>query len=199
VASVWAGIFLQPLILFSAHPLLNSAGILFITQGIIVLQPTHTPNQKKTGTLAHFATVELGIALLIAGLIVIEVNKLSHPVHFQSVHAILGLVTYVVLALQALLGSTAYFAPQLYGGVSNAKALYKWHRMSGYVVLTLLLATVAAATQTDFNKGVIHIKLAAILVSAILVLVGFVFLMFLSPLALNCYKSHEASYWHKAR
>jgi len=173
VASVWASVFLNDLILFSAHPLLNSAGILFLTQGILILQPTHTATQKRHGTIAHFTLNNLAIDSLIAGLVVIEYNKIAHNgTHFVSAHAILGLITYIFLLIQALVGFTAYFVPKLYGGVDQAKSLYKWHRISGYIILVLLLATVAAATQTDFNKNVLDIKLWAVLISAALVLVG---------------------------
>lgn len=70
------------------------------------------------------------------------------------------------------MGFTAYFFPKVYGSVDNAKSLYKWHRLSGYIILVLMLATVAAATQTDYNKGILDIKLWAVLISAVLVLVG---------------------------
>ncbi|KAE8452456.1 hypothetical protein EG329_000358 [Mollisiaceae sp. DMI_Dod_QoI] len=171
--SVWASVFFSDLILFSAHPLLNSTGLLLITQSILILQPTYTLDQKRYGTAAHFIINNLGIDALIAGLIVIEVNKFSHNgTHFESPHAILGLTTYIVLAIQAFVGFTQYYTPRLYGGVDNAKSLYKYHRISGYLVLTLLLATVAAATQTDFNKTTLDIKLWAVLVTAILVLLG---------------------------
>ncbi|CZR57969.1 related to CYTOCHROME B561 [Phialocephala subalpina] len=173
IASVWASIFLSDLILFSAHPLLNSAGLLFLTQGILVVQPTHTLDQKRHGTAAHFILNNFGIDALLAGLIVIEVNKFNHNgTHFESPHAILGLITYILLAIQAFVGFTQYYTPSLYGSVDNAKSLYKYHRISGYVILTLLLATVAAATQTDFNKTTLDIKLWAVLVTAILVLIG---------------------------
>ena len=172
-ASVWASILLQDLILFSAHPLLNSAGILILTQGILILQPTHTATQKRQGTVAHALLINVGVDLLVAGLIVIEVNKFNHNgTHFVSPHAILGLTTYIVLAIQSLVGFTQYFTPKLYGSVETAKSIYKWHRMSGYVVLTLLLATVAAATQTDFNKTLLDIKLWAVLVASALILIG---------------------------
>jgi uncharacterized membrane protein len=105
--------------------------------------------------------------------VVIEYNKFSHGgIHFESPHAILGLITYIFLAIQALVGFTAYFVPKLYGGIEKAKSLYKWHRLSGYVLLVLMLATVTAATQTDYNKDVLHIRIWAILISAILVLIG---------------------------
>jgi hypothetical protein len=166
-------VFTHPLILFSAHPLLNSAAILVLTQSILILQPTHTATQKRQGTIAHFTANNLALDLLIAGLVVIEYNKFSHGgVHFDSPHAILGLITYIVLAIQAFVGFTQYFVPQLYGSVSKAKSLYKWHRISGYIVLTLLLATATAATQTDYNKNVLHIKIWAVIMTALLVLIG---------------------------
>jgi len=105
--------------------------------------------------------------------VIIEYNKISHGgTHFESPHAILGLITYIFLLIQALIGLTAYFFPKVYGSVDTAKSLYKWHRLSGYIILVLLLATVAAATQTDYNKNVLDIKLWAVLISAVLVLVG---------------------------
>jgi len=170
---VWSSIFLNDLILFSAHPLLNSAGILFVVESILVLQPTHTAQQKRSGTIFHAIANNFALDLLVAGLIVIEYNKISHnATHFVSVHGILGFITYILLFIQVLVGFTQYFVPQLYGGVDKAKAIYKWHRISGYVVLTLMIATVAAATQTDYNKNVLDIKLWAVLLAGILLLAG---------------------------
>ncbi|MCJ1481373.1 hypothetical protein MMC06_001530 [Schaereria dolodes] len=188
-ATIWASIFIHPLMLFSAHPvrrhmytvdhilanwgfeLLNSAGILLMTQAILVLQPTHTPRQKKQGTNVHAVLNLTGILSLIVGLIVIEINKGSHP-HFTSPHGILGLITYCFLVVQALIGVTQYYAMGLYGGEVKAKSIWKYHRMSGYLILVLFFATVAAATQTDFNKNVLHIKLWAIIITSLLVLMG---------------------------
>lgn len=73
--------------LFSAHPLLNSAGLLVLTQGILILQPTHTATQKRQGTIAHVGLNALAGSLLVAGLVIIEVNKFAHNgVHFDSAH-----------------------------------------------------------------------------------------------------------------
>ena len=72
------------------------------------------------------------------------------------------------------MGITQYYTPGLYGSVDNAKSVYKYHRMSGYVLLVLSFCTVAAATQTDFNKGVLHIQLWAVIVAAVITLVGVV-------------------------
>ncbi|MCJ1453285.1 hypothetical protein MMC28_003631 [Mycoblastus sanguinarius] len=193
-ATVWASVFIHPLSLFSAHPvrlhlppkqrsystnhhpppkLLNSAGILLTTQAILVLQPTHAPKQKRTGTYIHSALNGTSILTLLAGLIVIEYNKISHAgTHFESPHAILGLITYIVFLIQAIVGITQYYTPSLYGGEGKAKSVWKYHRMSGYVLLVLSFATVAAATQTGFNKMLLHIKLWPVIVTAVITLVG---------------------------
>jgi hypothetical protein len=47
-------------------------------------------------------------------------------------------------------------------------------RISGYLILILSLATIAAATQTGFNEMVLHIKLWSVLVASVLVLIGIV-------------------------
>jgi len=71
-------------------------------------------------------------------------------------------------------GFTQYFTPALYGGEENAKKIWKYHRGSGYVVFTLALVTVAAATQTTYNKHVLDIKLWAVIVASVITLAGIV-------------------------
>ena len=171
-ATIWASVFIHPVILFSAHPLLNSAGLLLTTQAILVLQPTHAPKQKHQGTNIHAVLNGTSVLALLAGLIIIEYNKSDHGGHFESPHAILGLITYILFAIQAIVGITQYYTPSLYGSVDNAKSIYKYHRMSGYVLLILSFCTVAAATQTTFNKNVLHIQLWAVIVAAVITLVG---------------------------
>jgi len=174
-AIVWGAIFSQKLIFFSAHPLLNSAGFLLSIQAALILQPTHTPAQKRSGTLAHALFHTLGASALTAGLIIIEMNKVGpgHE-HFASPHAILGLTFYVLVYIQAVVGFTQYYTPSLYGGVDKAKSIYKYHRMSGYVIATLGLATICAATWTTYSLNVAHIQHWAVIVASVLVLVGVV-------------------------
>jgi len=175
VTSVWANVFLHPLILFSAHPLLNSAGLLAVTEAVLILQPTHTGAQKRQGAKVHAAFNSFAIDVFIAAFVIIEVNKFAHAgTHFESPHAILGLITYIILFVQATIGVTVYFFPTLYGGEGRAKSLYKWHRFGGYVSLALLLATAIAATQTDYNKETLGINVWAIIISAALILLGVV-------------------------
>ncbi|KAF9696328.1 hypothetical protein EKO04_005685 [Ascochyta lentis] len=172
-AIIWGGILSQKLIFFSAHPLLNSAGFLLAVQAALVLQPTHTPEQKRSGTLAHFLFHVGGTSALTAGLVIIEMNKAGpgHE-HFKSPHAILGLAFYVLVYIQAIIGFTQYYTPSLYGGVDKAKSIYKYHRVSGYVIATLGLATICAATWTTYNLNVAHMQHWAVIVASVLVLAG---------------------------
>ena len=147
--------------------------MLFIVQAILVVQPTHTAKQKKQGTYTHAALNDLGVGLAIAGLVVIEINKVRGGTgHFESPHGILGLVTYIMLVLQAIVGFTQYFTPGLYGGEENAKSLYKYHRVWGYLTLLVMLATICAATQTTFNVGTLQIQLWAVVVASVLIVIG---------------------------
>lgn len=171
-ALVWSGILMQPLIFFSAHPLLNSSGLVLITQAILILQPTHTAHQKILGTHIHFVLNLLGVSCLLAGLTIIEINKGDHP-RFTSIHSRMGLVTYILIFLQALVGFVQFYIPKtVFGSVDTGKMIYKYHRMSGYAVLLLSLATVCAATQTEFNLTTIHIQLWAVIVAGVLVVAG---------------------------
>ena len=127
------------------------------------------------GANAHAVFNLSGISALIAGLVVIEYNKFAHAgEHFVSVHAILGLISYCLFVVQAIVGITQYYTPELYGGVRKAKAVWKYHRMSGYVLLVLALATICAATQTGFNINVLHMQLWAVITASVITLVGVV-------------------------
>ena len=156
--------------------LVNSAGVLLITQAILVLQPTATPKQKTQGAHVHFALNLSGTILLIVGLIIIEMNKASHPeTRFTNVHGIMGLITFILIIIQALIGFVQFYVPKtVLGSVDNGKALYKYHRMSGYLILLVSLATICAATQTAFNNNVLHMQLWAVIVASVLVVLGVV-------------------------
>ncbi|KAJ5494162.1 hypothetical protein N7463_010249 [Penicillium fimorum] len=171
-ALVWQGILSQPLSLFTPHPLLGISALLLQVQAILVLQPTATPQQKRTGTRIHYSFQLLSVVLFVSAFVIIEVNKGSHP-HFVSPHGILGLVTYITIVLQAVVGVIQYFLPvTVFGSVDAGRRIYKYHRWSGYFLLLLEMATVVAATQTNYNLMTIHIPLWGVLVAVVLILAG---------------------------
>ncbi|CAG8940348.1 unnamed protein product [Penicillium salamii] len=171
-ALVWQGVLNQPLSLFTPHPLLGISGLLLQVQAALVLQPTATPQQKLTGTRIHYIVQLLSVVFFLSAFTIIEINKGTHP-HFVSPHGVLGLLTVIIIVLQALVGVFQFFLPvTVFGSVDAGKRIYKYHRWSGYVLLLLEMATVVAATQTTYNLAAIHIPLWGVLVSVVLVLVG---------------------------
>ena len=55
--------------------------------------------------------------------------KSGHAAEFASVHGKLGLITFILIGLQAVVGFVQYYVPTLVlGSVDNGKALYKYHR-----------------------------------------------------------------------
>ncbi|KAI1418184.1 hypothetical protein F5Y13DRAFT_150780 [Hypoxylon sp. FL1857] len=174
VASVWAAVFLNgPLILFSVHPLAQSVGLLVLIQSILVLQPTHTGAQKQAGQKVHAGLNFLAFVTFAVGVVSIEVNKfLNNGVHFHSAHGFLGVIASFWLLAQYVVGFTMFGVPALYGGEANAKKIWKYHRLSGYVLLLFLAATVISATQTDYNLNVLGIKLWATVVIFVLLIIG---------------------------
>ncbi|KAF6781720.1 cytochrome b561 [Colletotrichum sojae] len=176
VAMIWASVFTKDLILFSGHPLAQSLAIFTLVQSILSLQPTHTPDQKRTGQRIHAVLNLLAFLLLVTGITIIEYNKfLQGPgSHFHSVHGYLGVVLSIVLLLQYIVGFTMWATPQLYGGEDRAKSIWKYHRWSGYLVLVLLLVTVATATGTPYNANVLKLKLWAVIVTSLMIIAGVV-------------------------
>jgi cytochrome b-561 len=169
----WAAVFTKPLILFSGHPLAQSTGILILVQSVLSLQPTHSAEQKRVGQLVHASLNLFAFLVFVAGVTIIEYNKVaSNQPHFHSVHGYLGVITSIILLLQYLVGFTMWATPRLYGGVANAKAVWKYHRYSGYFVLLLLLATACSATQTSYNQYVLKVKLWATILLSIVIVAG---------------------------
>ena len=152
--------------------LLNSAALLLQVQGTLILQPTTTTEQKKKGTKIHYILQILSILAFLAAFLIIEINKGDHA-RFTSTHGVLGLLTYIGIVLQATVGVVQYFVPTLvFGSVDKGKSIYKYHRLSGYALLVLELATFSAATSTGFNVNLSKIPLSAVVVASVLILLG---------------------------
>ncbi|CAZ84194.1 unnamed protein product [Tuber melanosporum] len=174
VALVWGAVFTHRILVpFSLHPLLNSLAILFALEAILVLQPTHTPDQRQKGTYTHASFVGLAALCFYGALAAVLVHKKRAGLpHFESPHAILGVIIYSLLLLQAFIGFTQYFVPGLYGGVGNAKVLYKYHRISGYLLLTLFLVNLILASLIDYGRLVLNLKTWGVALVGVLIVAG---------------------------
>ncbi|PUU83805.1 hypothetical protein B9Z19DRAFT_1071671 [Tuber borchii] len=180
VASVWVAVFTHRILIpFSLHPLLDSLDILFALEAIL----------RRKGTYVHAGFVILAALCFYGALAAILVQKkragsaLSYVSslfsgmlfsrfivsHFELSHDILGVIIYSVLLVQAFIEFAQYFVPGLYGGVDNAKAVYKYHRLSGYLLLTRFLVTVSLVCFTFYGGRALNLKLWSV------ALVGVVF------------------------
>lgn len=174
VGVIWSSVLThQTHALVSPHPLLQSLGVYTVLQAILILQPTTTPSTKFLGQRAHFFMHLLSLSLFIAGTTIIQVNKQRNKLpHLHSAHAYLGIGTLLFLLAQYAFGFTMWATPAVWGGEEAAKALWKYHRWTGYAALLLLLATVAAAVETDYNKSVMKVPMWGVVLGEVLIVVG---------------------------
>lgn len=129
---------------FSVHPLLQSLGIGCFTYGILTLQPTAQPKTKAAGLRRHQRTMlAVGFPCIALGTLAIEIQKFirGHD-HFATWHGIFGFVSVGWLVGQVILGGgSVWYGGAAFGGGMKAKKLWKYHRLSGYVLFPLLLIT----------------------------------------------------------
>ncbi|CDS10675.1 hypothetical protein LRAMOSA11161 [Lichtheimia ramosa] len=141
-----------PFNLFTYHPIFMILFITCCTEGIVLLQPTRTTQEKKRG-LRHHATAQvIGYTSAIVGFTAIVYNKVvSDKEHFTSLHAQLGLTLFCYLFCQSLFGLLIAYVPSLiFGNVASAKRLWKFHRMTGYVLLVLVWLTAQLGVRADY-------------------------------------------------
>ncbi|KIM87605.1 hypothetical protein PILCRDRAFT_284994 [Piloderma croceum F 1598] len=133
---------------FTFHPPLQSLSLCFFTYGILTLQPSSQPQTKKAGLARHqVAMLLLGFPAIAVGTSAMIYNKYAHGApHFTSWHGIFGLVATIWLVLQIVVGGgSVWYGGIVFGGGAKAKAAYKYHRLSGYILLPWLLITVHLA------------------------------------------------------
>ncbi|KAF3766112.1 hypothetical protein M406DRAFT_351332 [Cryphonectria parasitica EP155] len=192
---IWSAVLANPpfIPLFSPHPLLQSLGLLLAIEAVLILQPTFSAPAKQTGARIHAILNGLTFATLVAGIAIIEANKIRQgpDSHFHSVHGYLGVASGVVLALQSLVGLVMWAVPSLLGGRERAGKVWKYHRLSGYLFLLLLLATVLSAVYTDFNVNVLGVRLWTVIIGVVLVVVGVYPRLHLRKLGLNVGRQRE--------
>jgi len=160
---------------FVFHPLLQSLGISFFTYGIITLQPTSQPQTKAAGLTRHQCAMISGFVSILLGASAIFYNKARYSAsHFTTWHGKFGLLSVVWLFIQLLFGaSSVWFNGALLGGGAKAKALWKFHRLSGYILFPLLLTTAHlggewSSWSTLNSEG--YIRIIAFTVAPLLVL-----------------------------
>jgi len=129
---------------FPFHPILNSLAVLCFTYGILTLQPTSQPKTKAAGLQRHQTAMLTGLPSILLGTSAMVYYKGSHGApHFTTWHGTFGILTVSWLVVQFSLGAASvWFEGAAFGGANKAKLVWKYHRLSGYILLLLLLTTV---------------------------------------------------------
>ncbi|PFH49118.1 hypothetical protein AMATHDRAFT_5206 [Amanita thiersii Skay4041] len=116
---------------FAFHPLAQSTALAVFTYGILTLQPTSQPPTKAAGLARHqIAMFAFGTPTLLFGSFAVWYNK------------VFGLVCLLWLTVQVGVGAgSVWYGGKAFGGGAKAKAIWKYHRLSGYLLFPLMLFT----------------------------------------------------------
>lgn len=68
----------------------------------------------------------------------------------KSVHAYFGVATLSYLFVQLVFGIVMAYVPSVFGGTAQSKALWKYHRISGYLLLILVWITAELGAHAEF-------------------------------------------------
>jgi len=129
---------------FAYHPPLQSLAIVMFTYGILTLQPTSQPTTKAAGLERHqLVILFLGFPAFCMGILSIICKKWPYADDYVlSWHGTFGYISLCWIVLQILGGGgSVWFGGAAFGGGAKAKAIWKYHRVSGYILLPLLLLT----------------------------------------------------------
>jgi len=119
------------------------------------------PKIKVVGLQCHQIAMLAGLTSILLGTTAMLTYKGSHGApHFTSWHGTFGLITVSWLVLQSALGAgSVWFDGAAFGGGHKAKLVWKYHRLSGYILLLCLLVTVnlggAWSSWTSSNSAYI--------------------------------------------
>ncbi|WWC90874.1 uncharacterized protein L201_005811 [Kwoniella dendrophila CBS 6074] len=161
VATSWYLVFsgdLKAMGWFAVHPPMQTLAITAFLLGITPLQPPPSNSTIKERKFKSHQSIMLGFALpiLAIGSLAMVYNKYLHGAkHFTTWHAKLGLISIIWVLTQATIGAlSVWFNGKAFGGKENAKRVYKYHRLSGYLLVTLMLITIhLAGIHSDWANG----------------------------------------------
>ncbi|KAF7311604.1 Cytochrome b561 domain-containing protein [Mycena kentingensis (nom. inval.)] len=128
--------------IFALHPLLQSLSLVLLTYGIMTLQPTSQPKTKVAGLARHqYAILLAAFPAIAAGTFAVWYNKRIHDKpHWHSWHGKFGIAAMTWIVVQVLLGGgSVWFGGVAFGGGAKAKSIWKYHRVSGYLLYILLM------------------------------------------------------------
>ncbi|EEB93168.1 hypothetical protein MPER_08220, partial [Moniliophthora perniciosa FA553] len=133
--------------------------------------PTSQPKTKAAGFQRHqFAIFFIGVPAITLGTLSVMFNKwLRDAEHFKTWHGTFGLLCMIWIGVQiAIGGGSVWFNGAAFGGGVKAKALWKYHRLSGYILFPMLLFTVnlgGAWSNWGQKNNVIFVRILAFVIA----------------------------------
>jgi len=127
---------------FAFHAPLQSLALALFTAGIVTLQPTSQPRSKAAGLDRHqLYILFLGVPSVFLGTWAVYHNKnLAGREHLVSWHGLLGFIAVLWMCVQiAVGGASVWFGGAAFGGGMKAKNIWKYHRVSGYLLFPLFV------------------------------------------------------------
>ncbi|VDC07143.1 unnamed protein product [Peniophora sp. CBMAI 1063] len=164
---------------FTWHAPSNTLSLLVLVLAVAQLQPTANPRTKAAGLSRHWLGAAPAILLVVLGTAAMFTNKVIHDAsHFTTWHGLCGIIVTALLVAQAAFGaSTVFFDGKVWGGSAKAKIWWKYHRLSGYIVIPLMLLTIhlggAWSTWVQMHTAFI-VRLFAYTLAPIVVACGLV-------------------------
>jgi len=175
-ASVFYGLFTNPVNpRFIAHPIANSLAFIALAEALLLTQPTPRSAQHKSwGAQLHGVLNSASVVLYLVGYGSIYYNKYYNGApHATTWHGYIGTITYNLLAAMLIAGSAIFWFPEeMCGSLARGRALYKWHRLGGYMIVGLTMLTTALALESTYNMTVLQISHKLVLTAIGLVVVG---------------------------
>ncbi|KAF9049398.1 hypothetical protein BDZ89DRAFT_1057755 [Hymenopellis radicata] len=123
---------------------MQALAMTLFTYGILTLQPTSQPKTKAAGLTRHqIAMFCTAFPVVAFGTFAVVYNKfIRDKHHFKSWHGTIGIACMAWIAIQiAIGGCSVWFGGAAFGGGMKAKLVWRYHRISGYVLFVLLLLT----------------------------------------------------------
>lgn len=142
---------------FAWHPICMTLGVgLLITEAVFCISGEvyiGTKLSRQNRVTMHWVLHTVGLGLLMIGLIIIVVNKIDHNrKHFATPHAILGLISIILVILVAGFGivtnNTRWVYPQ-----ARPIVLKIFHAFGGVAITILLLSTLITGLYTGWWSG----------------------------------------------
>ncbi|CAG5136262.1 unnamed protein product [Candidula unifasciata] len=148
--------------LFSWHPTLMALGVsFFMLEGIVIFSKSSSlfPSMARpTKASIHYWLMGLGVSCVIAGLVVIYLNKeQAGKPHFTSWHGLFGVITVGYACAQSTGGAVAKYHKYL-GHIIKIRLadLKLYHATSGLLAYLLITVTLLLSLQTSWALSTLH-------------------------------------------